>query len=86
MRKKLTILVAMLAMVLLVAAPAAAQTIEFDGNSVFVGTAASGAFANPNIGGAGFTGGAIAGASPELGFFAATPGPCIDTTDFGICE
>jgi len=84
--RKLKLLVIMLAMTLLVAAPAAAQTIEFAGNSVFVGTAAAGAFANPNIGGAGFTGGAIAGGSPELGYFAATPGPCIDTTNFGICQ
>jgi hypothetical protein len=84
--RKLRLFVAVLAMVLMTASPAVAQTVDFEGNAVFVGTSASGAFANPNIGGAGFTFGPIAGASPELGYFvSAGGGVCIDTTPFGVC-
>lgn len=83
--KKVTLLAAMLAMLLITASPAVAQTIDFAGEDVFVETGGAATFANPNIGGAGFTTGAIAGASPQFGYFVAAGGICINTTPFDIC-
>jgi hypothetical protein len=79
------LLAAMLAMVLMMAAPAGAQKIDFVGEDVLAETGGAAVIANPNIGGAGFTAGAFAGASPQFGYFVVADGICLNTTPFDVC-
>lgn len=84
--RRLKLFVAMLAMVLMVASPAAAQTIEFFGeDGVFILTGgAAGVVAEPDFG-LGFTRASFAGGDPQLGAAAFGGGVCVDTTNLGVC-